>query len=145
MLCIGHTSGTHILQHEQHERIILHGARCKRDDIGEPGNPGHEQNPFGRHTGCITPDKMKAVSTLSDPGNYTVEFSDDTGLLTFSRPAPGSFFIGKRRPIADTSVPNTGRKSNAGRFRPRDLYAILQGFYGTVVGTRSTRQHEHFV
>ena len=48
--------------------------------------------PVRIHTGCRTPDKMNAVSTLSGPGNYTVEFSDDTGLLTFTRPAQGPFY-----------------------------------------------------
>ena len=35
--------------------------------------------------------QMNAVSTLSDPGGYTVTFSEDTGLMTFTRAAPGSF------------------------------------------------------
>ena len=37
--------------------------------------------------------KMNAASTLSDPSKYTVEFSEDTGLPTFTRPAPGSFIL----------------------------------------------------
>ena len=37
--------------------------------------------------------QMNAVSTLSAPGGYTVTFSDATGLLAFTRAAPGSFML----------------------------------------------------
>ena len=47
--------------------------------------------------------QMNAVSTLSDPGNYTVAFSDDTGLLTFTRPAPGSFILANDDPLQTSS------------------------------------------
>ena len=36
---------------------------------------------------------MNVVSTVSDPGNYTVEFSDDTGLLTFTMPTQRSVLL----------------------------------------------------